>query len=125
MGCVFAKEVSSSAPATSEIVTDKKRDRDTNVTNHDNRNDTVAGAGDGEAENGVDQKKGNDRSVKPRRRSKPNPRNSNPLNNVHGEQVAAGWPAWLSAVAGEAINGWTPRRADTFEKISKASIHLQ
>ncbi|KAG8379232.1 hypothetical protein BUALT_Bualt07G0067100 [Buddleja alternifolia] len=32
------------------------------------------------------------------------------LGNLHkyveGEQVAAGWPAWLSAVAGEAIQGW-------------------
>ncbi|WVZ56931.1 hypothetical protein U9M48_007395 [Paspalum notatum var. saurae] len=40
-------------------------------------------------------------------------------NRARGEQVAAGWPAWLSAVAGEAINGWTPRRADSFEKIDK------
>ncbi|KQK14762.1 probable serine/threonine-protein kinase At1g54610 [Brachypodium distachyon] len=40
-------------------------------------------------------------------------------NKARGEQVAAGWPAWLSAVAGEAINGWTPRRADSFEKIDK------
>uniref|UniRef100_A0A803KPI4 Protein kinase domain-containing protein n=2 Tax=Chenopodium quinoa TaxID=63459 RepID=A0A803KPI4_CHEQI len=54
-----------------------------------------------------------------RRRSKPNPRLSNPPKNVHGEQVAAGWPSWLSAVAGEAIDGWVPRRADTFEKIDK------
>lgn len=38
---------------------------------------------------------------------------------TEGEQVAAGWPAWLSAVAGEAINGWLPRRADTFEKLDK------
>ncbi|KAF9607340.1 hypothetical protein IFM89_033928 [Coptis chinensis] len=30
-----------------------------------------------------------------------------------------GWPPWLSAVAGEAIQGWIPRRADTFEKLSK------
>ncbi|KAJ1406279.1 Serine/threonine-protein kinase, active site [Sesbania bispinosa] len=32
------------------------------------------------------------------------------LGNLHkyvqGEHVAAGWPAWLSAVAGEAIHGW-------------------
>ncbi|KAL9259460.1 putative serine/threonine-protein kinase [Drosera capensis] len=48
-----------------------------------------------------------------------NPRLSNPPRNVYGEQVAAGWPAWLSAVAGEAISGWVPRRADTFEKIDK------
>lgn len=36
-----------------------------------------------------------------------------------GEQVAAGWPSWLAAVAGEAIKGWIPRRADTFEKLDK------
>lgn len=38
---------------------------------------------------------------------------------VEGEQVAAGWPAWLAAVAGEAIRGWVPRRADSFEKLDK------
>ncbi|KAK6924619.1 Protein kinase domain [Dillenia turbinata] len=30
-----------------------------------------------------------------------------------------GWPAWLSAVAGDAIEGWTPRRPNTFEKLDK------
>uniref|UniRef100_A0A5B6YXR8 Protein kinase domain-containing protein n=1 Tax=Davidia involucrata TaxID=16924 RepID=A0A5B6YXR8_DAVIN len=38
---------------------------------------------------------------------------------TEGEQVAAGWPAWLAAVAGEAISGWVPRRADSFEKLDK------
>lgn len=38
---------------------------------------------------------------------------------TEGEQVAAGWPAWLANVAGEAINGWLPRRADSFEKLDK------
>lgn len=38
---------------------------------------------------------------------------------TEGEQVAAGWPAWLAAVAGEAIGGWLPRRADSFEKLDK------
>ncbi|KAL1560681.1 [pyruvate dehydrogenase (acetyl-transferring)] kinase [Salvia divinorum] len=38
---------------------------------------------------------------------------------VEGEQVAAGWPSWLVAVAGEAIRGWIPRKADTFEKLDK------
>ncbi|XP_022736324.1 probable serine/threonine-protein kinase At1g54610 isoform X1 [Durio zibethinus] len=30
-----------------------------------------------------------------------------------------GWPSWLMAVAGEAIRDWTPRRANTFEKLEK------
>ncbi|XP_054795943.1 probable serine/threonine-protein kinase At1g09600 [Prosopis cineraria] len=36
-----------------------------------------------------------------------------------GAQVLAGWPSWLTAVAGEAINGWIPRRADAYEKLEK------
>ncbi|XP_004296506.1 PREDICTED: probable serine/threonine-protein kinase At1g54610 [Fragaria vesca subsp. vesca] len=38
---------------------------------------------------------------------------------AEGEQVAAGWPSWLAGVAGEAIKGWIPRRADSFEKLDK------
>ncbi|KDO51718.1 hypothetical protein CISIN_1g006004mg [Citrus sinensis] len=36
-----------------------------------------------------------------------------------GDEVVAGWPSWLTSVAGEAIKGWQPRRADAFEKIDK------
>lgn len=38
---------------------------------------------------------------------------------TEGEHVAAGWPAWLTAVAGEAIDGWLPLRSDTFERLEK------
>ncbi|KAJ1265991.1 hypothetical protein BS78_08G116300 [Paspalum vaginatum] len=38
---------------------------------------------------------------------------------VEGEQAAAGWPSWLSAVAAEAVHGWVPLRADGFEKLEK------
>ncbi|OVA08822.1 Protein kinase domain [Macleaya cordata] len=38
---------------------------------------------------------------------------------IEGEQIAAGWPDWLSAAAGEAIQGWVPLRADSFEKLEK------
>ncbi|XP_010462163.1 PREDICTED: probable serine/threonine-protein kinase At1g54610 [Camelina sativa] len=38
---------------------------------------------------------------------------------TEGEYVAAGWPPWLASVAGEAIKGWVPRRADSFEKLDK------
>jgi cyclin-dependent kinase 12/13 len=54
-----------------------------------------------------------------RRQGKADPRHGSFSNRTRGEQVAAGWPPWLAAVAGEAINGWTPRRADSFEKIDK------
>ncbi|KAG0469414.1 hypothetical protein HPP92_016114 [Vanilla planifolia] len=40
-------------------------------------------------------------------------------NGLSGEHVAAGWPAWLTNVAAEAVNGWLPRRADSFEKLDK------
>ncbi|XP_078445584.1 putative serine/threonine-protein kinase At1g54610 isoform X2 [Wolffia australiana] len=48
-----------------------------------------------------------------------NPRLSNPPKNTLGEQIAAGWPPWLVEVAGEAIRGWIPRRADSFQKLDK------
>ncbi|KAG8051792.1 hypothetical protein GUJ93_ZPchr0001g29821 [Zizania palustris] len=47
------------------------------------------------------------------------------LGNVHryveAEQVAAGWPSWLSSIAAEAVHGWVPLKADSFEKLEKAS----
>ncbi|CAA0820264.1 Protein kinase superfamily protein [Striga hermonthica] len=33
--------------------------------------------------------------------------------------AAAEWPAWLTAVAGEAINGWVPLRSDTYQRLGK------
>lgn len=39
------------------------------------------------------------------------------------EHVAAGWPAWLSAVAGEAIDGWVPQKSDNFERFEKVIIY--
>nr|GMC86425.1 probable serine/threonine-protein kinase At1g09600 [Ipomoea batatas]GMD84988.1 probable serine/threonine-protein kinase At1g09600 [Ipomoea batatas] len=43
-------------------------------------------------------------------------------NGVDGAQVVAGWPSWLTDVAGEAIKGWIPRKADSFEKLEKGMI---
>ncbi|XP_042486610.1 probable serine/threonine-protein kinase At1g09600 isoform X2 [Macadamia integrifolia] len=45
-------------------------------------------------------------------------------NGAAGEHAAAGWPSWLTAVAGEAIKGWAPRRADTFEKLDKIKCYM-
>ncbi|XP_073150390.1 probable serine/threonine-protein kinase At1g54610 [Henckelia pumila] len=137
MGCVFGREISSSGPPSGEVVAGKGRgkggEKDLSVPS--GRKEKVVvdpvskseeeGGGGGEVQNGEDtkeeeRKEGSRRRQKgERRRSRPNPRLSNPPKHIHGEQVAAGWPSWLSAVAGEAINGWTPRRADSFEKIDK------
>ncbi|KAL4653848.1 hypothetical protein ACB092_01G335400 [Castanea dentata] len=38
---------------------------------------------------------------------------------VQAEQTAAGWPHWLSSAASEAVDGWVPLRADSFEKLEK------
>ncbi|KAG6517344.1 probable serine/threonine-protein kinase At1g54610 [Zingiber officinale] len=40
-------------------------------------------------------------------------------NGFKFEYAAAGWPSWLTAVAGDAVKGWLPRRADSFEKLNK------
>jgi cyclin-dependent kinase 12/13 len=111
MGCVFGKE--------SSLEERREEVREAKV-------DVVVGVGVGGRGREVENVKegGEEKRIRPsgerrRRSSKPNPRLSNPSNNVHGEQVAAGWPSWLSKVAGEAINGLVPRRADTFEKLDK------
>lgn len=43
-------------------------------------------------------------------------------NVVEAAQAAAGWPSWLTSVAAEAINGWVPRKADSFERLDKVSL---
>ncbi|KAL3324376.1 hypothetical protein AABB24_038500 [Solanum stoloniferum] len=40
-------------------------------------------------------------------------------NAAKGELGAAGWPSWLTSVAADAIQGWLPRSADSFEKLNK------
>ncbi|KAL9152423.1 hypothetical protein ABFS82_11G121300 [Erythranthe guttata] len=38
---------------------------------------------------------------------------------TEGEHAAAGWPAWLCAVAGDAIDGWLPLRSESFKRLEK------
>ncbi|CAH8359449.1 unnamed protein product [Eruca vesicaria subsp. sativa] len=35
------------------------------------------------------------------------------------EPTSGEWPSWLTSVAGEAIKGWVPRSADSYEKLEK------
>ncbi|KAL1291541.1 probable serine/threonine-protein kinase At1g54610 isoform X2 [Arachis ipaensis] len=39
--------------------------------------------------------------------------------HVDAEHNAAGWPSWLTVTAGEAVHGWLPLRADSFQKLDK------
>lgn len=41
---------------------------------------------------------------------------------VEAEQNAAGWPPWLTGTAAEAIQGWIPLKADSFQKLEKVII---
>ncbi|KAL6517196.1 hypothetical protein OROHE_017902 [Orobanche hederae] len=135
MGCVFGKERSSSGPSSGGTVYVEGRGGKGEERIFSERREKVlagktqeavaaTGGGGVQVQNcrgdGQKQEEENVQISKgARRRCRPDPRLSNPPKNIHGEQVAAGWPSWLSAVAGEAINGWTPRRADSFEKIDK------
>ncbi|CAN6889243.1 unnamed protein product [Brassica oleracea] len=42
-----------------------------------------------------------------------------PHGNVEAEQVAAGWPSWLTSASPEAVHGLVPLRAEDFEKREK------
>ncbi|PON73944.1 Serine/threonine protein kinase [Parasponia andersonii] len=130
MGCVFARELSSRTVSES-----KRESRDLRVEStrkvdevsvgkvEEESNDVEVHDGGATAETTQKEKKGDGDQRPPkeggRRRSKPNQRLSNLPKHARGEQVAAGWPVWLTEACGEALNGWIPRRADTFEKIDK------
>ncbi|GLT90438.1 hypothetical protein SLE2022_083710 [Rubroshorea leprosula] len=118
MGCVLGKGT------TSGVVSETRKEKKASVESSRRIEDVTVS----KAENTVEVHKedvqeeradGERKQRGERRRSKPNPRLSNPSKHLRGEQVAAGWPAWLSDACGDALNGWIPRRADSFEKIDK------
>ncbi|KAI7752324.1 hypothetical protein M8C21_014811 [Ambrosia artemisiifolia] len=47
------------------------------------------------------------------------PSNHGKLKLEYSLHTPPSWPTWLSAVAGDVIKDWTPRRANTFEKLDK------
>ncbi|XP_011013582.1 PREDICTED: probable serine/threonine-protein kinase At1g54610 [Populus euphratica] len=121
MGCVLGREVSSGIVSESKEVKNSRFEsnrkvEDVSVTKTDTTSSVVEIRNEETQEEKVD---GDKKPRGERRRSRPNYKPSNVPGQSRGEQVAAGWPPWLSAVCGEALNGWIPRRADTFEKIDK------
>ncbi|KAJ6876951.1 serine/threonine-protein kinase [Populus alba x Populus x berolinensis] len=121
MGCVLGREVSSGIVSESKEVKklrveSNRKIEDVSVT----KTDTTCSVVEIKNEESRGEKVDGDKKPKGERRwSRPNSKPSNLPKQTRGEQVAAGWPPWLSAVCGEALNGWIPRRADTFEKIDK------
>lgn len=126
MGCVISRDVSSG------IISEVKEERTPSTPSNRKVDDVAEGKVDRnvvEVDNGgkeeVEKEKekdcgdGGQRVPRERRRSRANPRSSNLPKHSRGEQVAAGWPPWLTNVCGEALGGLIPRRADSFEKIDK------
>ncbi|KAJ6996154.1 hypothetical protein NC653_012906 [Populus alba x Populus x berolinensis] len=118
MGCVLGREVSSGIVSESKEVKNSRVEsnrkvEDVSVTKTDSTSSVV------EIQNEETQEEKVDGDKKPRGERRRSRKPSNLPGQTRGEQVAAGWPPWLSAVCGEALNGWIPRRADTFEKIDK------
>lgn len=130
MGCVFGREAPAPSPSPSPGSEVREgRDLKTSAAEIGGKSQIAVAKAEivvEEVRNGGEklEKKGerNQKARGERRRVRLNPRIGNAPKSVHGELDAAGWPSWLSAVAGEAIKGWTPRRADSFEKIDKASL---
>ncbi|KAA3468654.1 putative serine/threonine-protein kinase isoform X2 [Gossypium australe] len=120
MGCVLGREVSSGIVSESRESKNGSFESDRRVDNVTVPN-TDANVVEVENEGTQEEEKADGKTKQrgERRKSKPNPRLSNLPKHLRGEQVAAGWPSWLSDACGEALNGWIPRRADTFEKIDK------
>ncbi|KAH0905122.1 hypothetical protein HID58_044625 [Brassica napus] len=126
MGCVLGRPGSPGSVVSSRIESNRKEVNNVSVTKTETIQTTsvvVASASTSEEVVKNHKEENGTRERKPRgerrRSSKPDPRRSNPPKNLLGEQVAAGWPPWLSEVCGEALNGWLPRKADSFEKIEK------
>ncbi|KAG5232566.1 serine/threonine-protein kinase [Salix suchowensis] len=121
MGCVLGREVSSGIVSESKAVKNLRVESNRKVEDVSvKKTDTTSSVVEIKNEETLGEKVDGDKKPKGERRwSRPNSKPNNLPKQTRGEQVAAGWPPWLSAVCGEALNGWIPRRADTFEKIDK------
>ncbi|KAG9149805.1 hypothetical protein Leryth_024596 [Lithospermum erythrorhizon] len=131
MGCILGKEAPSGI-----VHKDREERRDgenhgrkskkASVENNDTVDDSAGKVDSGDNVAEIDDNGGKkdvvEHEPKPRgerKKLKPDPRSGRIPKQKLGEHVAAGWPSWLSAHVGEVIDGWLPRRADTFEKIDK------
>ncbi|XP_061346661.1 protein IMPAIRED IN BABA-INDUCED STERILITY 1-like [Gastrolobium bilobum] len=104
MGCVFVKQAVTVTPAIDHSVESERNKKK-------KKTESVGASRSEVGESGRASSNGGSESLSFRL--------GNLNKYLEGEQAAAGWPAWLSAVACEAIHGWVPLRADAFEKLDK------
>ncbi|KAK2977359.1 hypothetical protein RJ640_013338 [Escallonia rubra] len=130
MGCVLGREVSSAIVYEGKEEkrvgeSERKSKKDVSVESSETvevegrKVEVTNGGVESDGTQKVEKGDGDGRLRDERRRSRATSRLSNVPKHRHGERVTAGWPAWLSDVIGDAIDGWLPRRADSFEKIDK------
>ncbi|KAK3005841.1 hypothetical protein RJ639_015774, partial [Escallonia herrerae] len=130
MGCVLGREVSSSIVYGGKEEkrvgeSERKSKKDVSVESSESvevegrKVEVTNGGVESDGTQKVEKGDGDGRLRDERRRSRATSRLSNLPKHRHGERVSAGWPTWLSDVIGDAIDGWLPRRADSFEKIDK------
>ncbi|KAE8010101.1 hypothetical protein FH972_006494 [Carpinus fangiana] len=121
MGCVISREVSSG------IVSEAKEEKSLSAQSNRKVDDlsarkverNVVGAHNGGIKEEKDVGDGGQKSPGERKRSKANPRSGNLSKHPRGEKVVVEWPPWLTNACGKALDGWIPRRVDTFRKIDK------
>lgn len=109
MGCVQSKGASREKPtAAGESERQRELEELSNALRH-----VVKGRKDGmEVAKGTEREKvarAGDSPAKERQRPRPEP-------SLRGQR---GWPSWLLDALGNAIQDWTPRCANTFEKLDK------
>uniref|UniRef100_A0A5B6YN06 Protein kinase domain-containing protein n=1 Tax=Davidia involucrata TaxID=16924 RepID=A0A5B6YN06_DAVIN len=136
MGCISSKRARSSSPAFDLSVPPARDNNGSSSGNLDSLLRNHRGGGFGELEKIKEEpEKENEDSVSVGRnrnrelgKSKSSKKGSSEKRitfslrfgrYAEAEQIAAGWPPWLSAVAGEAVEGWLPLRSDLFEKLDK------
>ena len=125
MGCVISREVSSgivSEAKEKSLSAQSNRKVDDLSARKVERN--VVGAHNGGIKEDKDGGDGGQKSPGERKRSKANPRSGNLSKHPRGEKVVVEWPPWLTNACGKALDGWIPRRVDTFRKIDKVGTFL-
>uniref|UniRef100_A0A0D9XXQ6 [RNA-polymerase]-subunit kinase n=1 Tax=Leersia perrieri TaxID=77586 RepID=A0A0D9XXQ6_9ORYZ len=123
MGCLCSKGAKDDADAPSENKTPSRNSAAASVNTVIGTNDGVPSVIDGQlkesAVNSSILQSGKGEKVIVALDVRISSGNNTELKGLSGEHVSAGWPAWLANVAPKAVEGWLPRRADSFEKLDK------